>query len=239
MIEKILLVILLATVLSSHGKVVSKSGLDELGCDESGTYIVRDLYDCGKFLHCHEGKRDIMVCHGETHYSVTLERCVWSHLSDCTPRKAGVSSRILTSQRFSLTKPMDFVVDGDPEYRESLTDDKTISSSEFRAAEEDSSCWHGETKAELGDCSKFLICNRGRFQQFSCSNNPVYDREGTNFLCVDPEHSSREECRRRKQSQSEGVVHLSSESGPTQITSEELGEKVHREELTTSKPESE
>merc|ERR1711997_429893 len=123
-------------------------------------------------------------------------------------------------------------------YRESLTDDRTISSSEFRAAEGDSSCWHGETKAELGDCSKFLICNRGRFQQFSCSNNQVYDREGTNFLCVDPEHSSREECRRRKQSQSEGVVHLSSESGPTQITSEELGEKVHREELTTSKLES-
>ena len=48
----------------SHGKVVSKSGLDEVECEDSGTYIVRDLYDCGKFLHCHEGKRDIMVCHG-------------------------------------------------------------------------------------------------------------------------------------------------------------------------------
>ena len=64
MIERILLAILLA--ISSHGKVVSKSGLDELGCEESGTYIVRDLYDCGKFLHCHEGKRDIMVCHGNS-----------------------------------------------------------------------------------------------------------------------------------------------------------------------------
>ena len=108
---------------------------------------------------------------------MTLERCVWSHMSDCTPRKAGeTSSRILTSQRFTLTKPMDFVVDGDPEYyRESIAagDDETISSSEFGAVEGDSTCWHGETKAELGDCSKFLICNRGRFQQFSCSNDQV------------------------------------------------------------------
>ena len=95
-------------------------------------------------------------------------------MSDCTPKKAGeTSSRILTSQRFTLTKPMDFVVDGDPEYyRESIAagDDKTISSSEFKG---DFTCWHGETKAELGDCSKFLICNRGRFQQFSCSNDQV------------------------------------------------------------------
>ena len=66
MMDRILTLILLATVLSSHGKVVSKSGLDEVECEDSGTYIVRDLYDCGRFLHCHEGKRDIMVCHGNS-----------------------------------------------------------------------------------------------------------------------------------------------------------------------------
>ena len=58
----------------------------------------------------------------------------------------------------------------------------------------------------------------------------VYDREGANFLCVDPEHSSREECRRRKLSLAEGIAHLS--SAPTQIKSEGPSES---EDVSTSK----
>ena len=46
--------------------------LDHLKCEPEGTYIIRDLSDCGALMHCHQGKRDVMVCSPDTHYSIAL-----------------------------------------------------------------------------------------------------------------------------------------------------------------------
>ena len=98
-------------ILMPHEVVASSSSdiLEQLSCEPTGTYILRDSADCGTLMHCHEGRADVMVCSPDTHYSVELGTCVFANMSDCTPAPDGSSA----FESFVLDAPVDFVVEGD------------------------------------------------------------------------------------------------------------------------------